>query len=222
MEDDREKRFSRRKFIKGLGAGAAVGVASTVGIATVLNPPTSQKTTTITKTSTTTTTVGTVTSTATPVKLLKSGVIEYTPERCVGCQRCVLICASVHGGAISPQRSGIMWKEEFIGRETYEPMFCKQCENPLCYWACPKKDQALSVDEVTGARYINADNCIGCKSCIKACPYTPSRINFDTERKVSVKCDLCKDRPDGPACMEVCSTVSGSKAINFVKKEERK
>lgn len=223
-EQDKEKKPSRRNFLKGLGVGAAVGVAATTGVATVLAPPTTEKTTTLTTTTTNiiTTSVGTETSTVPPIKLLKSGIIEYSPDRCVGCQRCVLACASVHGGAISPQLSRIMWIEEFVGRETYEPMFCKQCDNPLCYWACPKKDQALSIDEVTGARYINADNCIGCQSCIRACPYTPPRINFDAERKVSIKCDLCMDRTNGPACIEVCSMISGSKAISFVKKEERK
>ena len=225
VEQDKEKKPSRRNFLKGLGVGAAVGVAATTGVATVLAPPTMEKTTTLTTTTTntiTTSTVGTETSTAPSIKLLKSGIIEYSQDRCVGCQRCVLACASVHGGAISPQLSRIMWREEFVGKETYAPMFCKQCDNPLCYWACPKKDQALSIDEVTGARYINVDNCIGCQSCIRACPYTPSRINFDAERKVSVKCDLCKDRLNGPACIEVCSMISGSKAISFVKKEERK
>jgi Fe-S-cluster-containing dehydrogenase component len=227
-EQDREKKPSRRNFIKGLGVGAAVGIVATAGIAKVMTPLTSTTTTTATNTTTATTTttvtattISTGTSTVPLQKLLKAGVIEYSPERCVGCQRCMLACASVHGGAISPQLSRIMWIEEFVGKETFEPMFCKQCDNPLCYWACPKKDQALSIDEVTGARYINTDNCIGCQSCIRACPYTPPRINFDTERKVSIKCDLCMDRPNGPACIEVCSNVSGDKAISFVKKEER-
>lgn len=220
-EQDKEKKPSRRNFLKGLGVGAAVGVAATTGVATVLAPPISEKTTTL-MTTTTTTTVGTETSTVPPIKFLKSGMIEYSQDRCIGCQRCVLACASVHGGAIAPQLFRIMWMEEFVGKEVYEPLFCKQCDNPLCYLACPKKDQALSIDEATGARYINANNCVGCKSCIKACPYTPARINFDPERKVSIKCDLCKDRTNGPACVEVCSIAGGNKALSFVKKEERK
>lgn len=221
-EQEEGKKPSRRNFIKSLGVGAAVGIAATAGVAKVMTPPASKTTTTAMATTTVTaTTISTETSTVPLQKLLRAGVIEYSPERCVGCQRCVLACASVHGGAISPQLSRIMWTEEFVGEETFEPMFCKQCDSPLCYWACPKKDLALSVDEVTGARYINADNCIGCQSCIRACPYTPPRINFDAERKVSIKCDLCMDRPNGPACVEVCSNVSGDKAISFVKKEDR-
>ncbi|MGQ9781244.1 MAG: 4Fe-4S dicluster domain-containing protein [Nitrososphaeria archaeon] len=112
--------------------------------------------------------------------------------------------------------------EEYVKERIQEPLFCRQCDYPECYWACPKRDRALCIDEVTGARYINAGECVGCKSCIGACPLTPPRISFDPLKKVSLKCDLCKDRLGGPACVEVCPSVGAGKALTFVGREERK
>ncbi len=215
-EEDKEKALSRRRFLQGLGTGAAVGVAATSGIATVLKPPAAEKTTTVTVSQT-----SSVSGAPLP-KPQRSGVIEYSHEKCVGCERCVLACALVHEGAASINLSRIMWREEYIKERIQEPMFCRQCDDPECYWACPKRDQALCIDKSTGARYINADECVGCQSCIRACPLTPSRIGFDPQRKVSFKCDLCKDRQGGPVCVEVCSEAGAGKALTLVTSVERK
>ena len=64
-----------------------------------------------------------------------------------------------------------------------------------------------------GIVFVDSSLCVGCKSCIEACPFTPSRIGWDYENETAVKCDLCADTPfwkeeGGPdgkkACMEVC------------------
>ena len=63
------------------------------------------------------------------------------------------------------------------------------------------------------------DNCIGCKSCVMACPFGAVsvattqvpvlmgdvRVGSQT-KSVVLKCDLCVDRPGGPACAEACPT----------------
>jgi len=63
------------------------------------------------------------------------------------------------------------------------------------------------------------DNCIGCKSCVMACPFGAVsvattqvpvlmgdvRVGSQTKSFV-LKCDLCVDRPGGPACAEACPT----------------
>ena len=48
---------------------------------------------------------------------------------------------------------------------------------------------------------INEDLCIGCKSCIMACPF--GIIGYDYEKGVSRKCDLCEG---DPKCVLFCET----------------
>ena len=37
--------------------------------------------------------------------------------------------------------------------------------------------------------------CIGCERCVEACPFTPSRVQWNFEDKHAQKCDLCKNTP---------------------------
>lgn len=94
------------------------------------------------------------------------------------------------------------------------PLFCQQCSEPECYFACPLKDYAFFIDEKTGVRYIDTEKCNGCGICVTACPFEESRINLAkvNGRTVAIKCDLCKDRPEGPVCVEVCDR----QALTFV------
>jgi Fe-S-cluster-containing hydrogenase component 2 len=125
---------------------------------------------------------------------------------CTGCGICELVCAAVHGNSIGPSMRRI-----WLAKDAISPissiLTCLQCEYPACYFACPLKDKALCIDNKTGARYIKPENCQGCKTCIYACLLPESRINFDCERNVAIKCDLCKDRADGPVCIEYCPVV---------------
>jgi Fe-S-cluster-containing dehydrogenase component len=81
------------------------------------------------------------------------------------------------------------------------------CDDHPCYEKCPKKDKAMLIDD-SGIVYINEDECIGCGLCVKACPYGPPRINMvkskDKKQRKAKKCDLCRNRPEGPACVEWC------------------
>ena len=80
---------------------------------------------------------------------------------------------------------------------------CKQCETPICLYACQSKSVgALHVDETTGARVIDQDKCIGCQMCIKACPQYPnSPIRYNAQTGKSFKCDLCGGEPK---CVKYC------------------
>jgi Fe-S-cluster-containing hydrogenase component 2 len=66
---------------------------------------------------------------------------------------------------------------------------------------CPTK--AIRIDDVTGARVIDQELCIGCQTCIQACSYELSRIRFDRVKKKAIKCDLCGG---DPACVKACPT----------------
>lgn len=127
---------------------------------------------------------------------------------CAGCSACEIVCGLVHDGSSSPSLRRI-----FLKRDTCELIHtiyaCQQCVDAPCYNACPKKDTAMCIDKERSIVYINAEHCIGCKLCIKACPFEPKRIqmNLDSPRPKAIKCDLCRNRPGGPACVEYCQVL---------------
>ena len=201
-----EKEISRRDFLRGVAAGAAGGVLLSAGGFVICREFQPGPEPAVTRDR---------------VAVPSSGYIQWDSDKCVGCERCVLACALVHGGNTNPQFSSVMQKAEFVEHYMRTPMFCQQCTAPDCYAACPVEG-ALNIDEGTGARWIDRAKCIGCRKCIEACTYTPSRISFDVTNKVAIKCDLCRDRKDGPACIYVCSEAGGGRALSYVHREERK
>ncbi len=138
--------------------------------------------------------------------------IMVDPDRCVGCHTCEMACAVAH--TRSGNLFGAMLNGEplvprnrvvFVGTVRF-PAQCRQCEDAPCVKVCP-----------TGATFrtqtytaVNPKVCIGCRLCMMVCPFGAIRITatqFDGSVKpTAVKCDLCVDRPQGPACVEACPT----------------
>jgi electron transport protein HydN len=63
------------------------------------------------------------------------------------------------------------------------------------------------------------ERCIGCKTCVVACPYGAMEVvvrpvvrhngiglNMSGQKAEANKCDLCYQRESGPACISVCPT----------------
>ncbi|MBN0588198.1 4Fe-4S binding protein, partial [Pseudomonas aeruginosa] len=84
-----------------------------------------------------------------------------------------------------------------------------------CANVCP--NGAISRDK--GFVHVMQERCIGCKTCVVACPYgamevvvrpvirhSGAGLNVVAEKAEANKCDLCFHRESGPACMEVCPT----------------
>jgi Fe-S-cluster-containing hydrogenase component 2 len=138
-----------------------------------------------------------------------SGVVAFESKICTGCGTCELICSSRRTGVNNPQLSCISIYSDGLGGEPRHDV-CNQCHFPSCLYACPV--DAILVDQATGARYIDDENCVNCGSCYEACPFTPERAMIKTwvedgEQKF-FKCDLCKDRPEGPMCVQYCPTMA--------------
>ncbi len=113
-------------------------------------------------------------------------------DRCIDCERCVEACAKTNEVPGYGYRTRILEKDEpdAIGRKKeFIPVLCNQCNNPPCVRACPTR--ATYKDEATGIVMMNYDKCIGCKTCVLACPYNARYFN---EEKHSVdKCNFCID-----------------------------
>lgn len=137
-------------------------------------------------------------------------VVKCPPEYslCTGCTSCEMVCSLLHDGLVSPSCNRIFLQPGSTKTMIHDVLTCQQCDDHPCYEACPLKDKAFQLDESTGIAYIVEEHCIGCGKCQRACKFTPSRINLvkskiKEERKAK-KCDLCRNRPEGPACVQYC------------------
>jgi len=115
-------------------------------------------------------------------------------DRCVGCRSCSAACFYSHRGAGSVAYG--------IIEEGTLPIICRQCEEPACVEACPV--EALR-REPNGVVKRSRMLCIGCGSCVIACPF--GVIHPDLERHQVTKCDLCEERVTAggvPRCVGAC------------------
>lgn len=98
-------------------------------------------------------------------------------HKCVGCSACQISCKNENN-----VDEGMFWSHHLIRttgkfpnvKYEYVPTLCNHCENAACVKACPTG--AMYKDE-NGLTLHDPDKCIGCKSCMQACPY--GVINFN-------------------------------------------
>jgi Fe-S-cluster-containing hydrogenase component 2 len=124
-----------------------------------------------------------------------SKILMISPEKCIGCRSCELICSFVKQKEFNPKNAA-------VSVFTYEeaalsvPLMCMQCEVPSCMKVCPTLAIYKSGD---GNVLLDSSKCIGCKICISACPV--GNISYNNKQKQIVKCDLCEGKPK---CVEFC------------------
>lgn len=141
---------------------------------------------------------------------LSKHIVQYSGAYsfCAGCNSCEALCSLVHDGVVSPSYSRVFLQRGGTRDMVCHIASCQQCVDHPCYEACSKKDQAMRIDNDNGIVYVSEADCIGCGLCVKACVFEPARINLTAaykrkERKAK-KCDLCRTRASGPACVEYC------------------
>ncbi len=165
-------------------------------------------------------------------------------SKCVGCRRCVYACVEENNQSRNPQvqwirvlemeksrgvdllHSNPYYNPDVVPQEDYfyMPIQCQHCKNAPCTKVCPVH---ATWTEPDGIVVIDYDWCIGCRSCMAACPYgarkfnwaDPSipkdQINTNTEflgnrpreKGVVEKCTFCLQRVRKnlyPACVEIC------------------
>ncbi len=144
-------------------------------------------------------------------------------KNCAGCYGCMIACSIVHEGQSNLSLSRIQVHRAVL--ESYPADIqintCRQCPEPLCVINCPTGACHIS-KENGNIRMINADECIGCKTCINSCPVIPHRPIWNHVTGKSIKCDLCTDTPyynkkggvnGSQACVEAC-VANALKVVN--------
>lgn len=126
-------------------------------------------------------------------------------RRCIGCQACTIACAAENRVASGEWRT-VVTVSEVKGPHgaalAMLPRLCNHCDEPACVPPCPKKATYQTAD---GTVQIDADRCIGCGRCVKACPYGARHV--DEATGVADKCTFCLHRVAAglaPACVETC------------------
>jgi electron transport protein HydN len=136
------------------------------------------------------------------------------PGQCIGCGTCLAACMMEHpaiDGVPIPRMTLVKTLTVSV------PVGCHHCQDAPCVASCPEHalyivDESVKVDQ---------SRCIGCSSCVLACPYgaidivlsnraqTVGGLTLKTTKKpVVIKCDLCATRAAGPACISACLTNS--------------
>lgn len=144
--------------------------------------------------------------------------------KCDGCKSCTVACQTMH--FTEPDRE---WIKVFKMKdaETTAPYFfpkpCFHCDNPPCTKVCPVNATFKRQD---GIVLIDNERCIGCRSCMVACPYSTRFFNWSSPRQQEIadmpyspetsiprrigtveKCDFCPDmirQGKMPACVTGC------------------
>lgn len=124
----------------------------------------------------------------------------------MGCGLCKVYCQTAHSKSKDVLKAFKMDDTNPLPRIRVEKngeicfsIQCRHCEDPMCVSAC--LTGASQKDPVSGKVSVDPEKCIGCWTCVVACPY--GALTRDTINHVVVKCDLCPDE-EIPACVANC------------------
>jgi len=128
-------------------------------------------------------------------------------NRCIGCHACTVACKEEHSVPVGVFRTWVKYieKGEFPDASRhFGVMRCNHCDAAPCVEICPTSALFYRPD-----RIVDFDNsrCIGCKSCMQACPY--DALYIDPNSNTAAKCNFCAHRIEmelEPACVIVCPT----------------
>jgi Fe-S-cluster-containing dehydrogenase component/formate-dependent nitrite reductase membrane component NrfD len=126
-------------------------------------------------------------------------------RKCIGCHACTTACKSEHDVPVGVNRTWVKQVEKGTFPDTrrlFSVMRCNHCTDAPCVEICPTEALYTRDDGIVD---FDKDRCIGCKSCMQACPY--DALYIDPETMTAAKCNYCAHRIDvglEPACVNVC------------------
>ncbi|MBW1945473.1 MAG: 4Fe-4S dicluster domain-containing protein [Deltaproteobacteria bacterium] len=138
---------------------------------------------------------------------MKTDELIIDHESCWGCRACEVACKQENRDPVGVRLIKVLEDGPRIidGRLdfTFRVNACRHCDEPACVEVCP--EEAISKRD-DGIVVMDDEKCAGCRLCIDECPY--DAIEFDSDRDVARKCNLCFHRVDNgliPACADnVC------------------
>ena len=128
---------------------------------------------------------------------------------CIGCHACTVACKSEHDVPIGVNRTHVKYIETGTYPDSsreFSVHRCNHCEDAPCTTICPTTALFTRSDGIVD---FDDDRCIGCKSCMQACPY--DALYIDPNQGTAAKCNYCAHRIEHsyePACVIVCPTES--------------
>ena len=130
--------------------------------------------------------------------------IFFYPDRCMLCQSCVLACRMQALNISNPQgipqdRTSLQKIRVTFSRGTPWVWKCQHCATAPCVEACVS-GSLLPLEKGRGVVH-HPETCVGCGSCLLACPY--EALQYDETEGQVTKCNLCFEK-ESPPCVEGC------------------
>lgn len=149
--------------------------------------------------------------------------------RCIGCRSCELACSREHNlpappvddhfeildgypetARRRPDHRAFTVVNRYASKLSEHPLFrkiqCNHCLEPACLTACFVNAYTKTPE---GAVTYNPDVCVGCRTCMVACPFSIPAFKYDSAFGAQImKCSFCFDtrlsKNRLPACVEAC------------------
>ena len=126
-------------------------------------------------------------------------------RRCIGCHACTVACKQEQEVPLGVFRTWVKYIEKGAfpnTRRHFTVLRCNHCDDAPCTKICPTTALFRRDDGIID---FDTSRCIGCKSCMQACPY--DALYIDPIEHTAQKCNFCAHRVDAglkPACEIVC------------------
>jgi len=132
--------------------------------------------------------------------------VYINEDVCMGCGLCRVYCCTEHSESKDIIKAYKKESPRPLPRIRVErkgalsfSVQCRHCDEPWCVYSC--LTGAMRRDPESGLVTSDPEKCIGCWTCLLACPY--GSLTMDVASKIVLKCDLCQGR-EIPACVTNC------------------